>query len=1054
MRSPLIASCLAAFALAASAHAAKIRVADCVRDSRLDYWAKADSDYCVAVMSNVFESLGIDTERASYGEYGMLDSYGSDVICSAFRTEALLENYDFPLQAIGRMHFALYATPKCAASMMSMKITDWPRLKVGYSPVSQGQCMDRQNYFSHARLDPEYVEYRTSAGAVKALGDGDIDVLFLYTPFGRRPKGVVEIVPIGDRNVYFAVRKDNRELFDKLVRGYRDFYIDHIDVVDQLRKDILGVPKPSKRVRVAAYARGDMFGVTPDGDMSGALLSWMNTVCDHTHWTLDYVYGDYDESLSDVESGRLDLVGGIGFSPDRRDKFLFPHTPIGMLRVFLWTHPGSPYKPGDPSTWNGMRLGILSGTVSGERAKRQFGENKTVEIFEFSRDSKMLEAYFGGEIDACIDVEMPRLANEEALHVYTAHPMYICTSPKRMDIFDELEAALEAVCEDPPKFQRMISEHHYGHHSEMTVMSLKETEWLARRRHNPAPIMVDFSPWPFPIRDKDGDVTGLPKLLLDELSRSTGLKFDAKPLTGVQTAEAKFMRGETDIWIPYPSSGGSAVYAATSIYSQSVPRLVARDYGAADPMQEFELFARRGLSSELASILRKAIADVDQAQLSEMFMADGASRRVVHRVFGMTGVELRTLFIRISALVLCAVALYGLLMGLLLKRQADRANKAAQVAEGHAQAKTRFLAMMSHELRTPLNAVIGFAEFLSRQDTDEKRRKEYTDGILVSSNALLGLINDILDLSKLEAGSMDMRVGTCDIDQLMREIPAIFGYRVRKHGVELVMDLPKSGTIPLLALSQEGMRQILLNLVGNAAKFTEKGRILVKVEWRAESRTLHVEVRDTGPGISKEKMDRMFDPFIQDIGMRMKQNTGEVKGTGLGLPIVKRLIDAAGGTITAESEIGVGSVFVIDLPDLAVIERGKAAKADGADGRMLLPRRVLVVDDMAMNRRILGIHLQNMKVEDVRFAENGVEALKVMESWRPDLVLTDMWMPEMDGTQLVEAMHRDGRLSDVPVIAVTADIDVDTTYDMSLFTKVMAKPVTAAKLQSLFGEVG
>ena len=149
------------------------------------------------------------------------------------------------------------------------------------------------------------------------------------------------------------------------------------------------------------------------------------------------------------------------------------------------------------------------------------------------------------------------------------------------------------------------------------------------------------------------------------------------------------------------------------------------------------------------------------------------------------------------------------------------------------------------------HAVIGFAEFLSRKDVDSDRRQEYTDGILMSANALLDLINDILDLSKLEAGATDMRTGECDIRKLLDELPAIFGYRIRRHGVKLVVSVEGDG-IPVVGLSQQGMRQILINLVGNAAKFTTTGSITVKAAWRSETNTLHIEVADTGCGISEK----------------------------------------------------------------------------------------------------------------------------------------------------------------------------------------------------------
>ena len=300
---------------------------------------------------------------------------------------------------------------------------------------------------------------------------------------------------------------------------------------------------------------------------------------------------------------------------------------------------------------------------------------------------------------------------------------------------------------------------------------------------------------------------------------------------------------------------------------------------------------------------------------------------------------------------------------------------------------------------------------------------------------------------------MDMRSGACDMRQLLNELPAIFGYRVRRHGVKLVVSSPSEDEIPNVKLSQQGMRQILINLVGNAAKFTEKGEISIAASWLAESGTLHVEVRDTGIGISKDKMDRLFDPFVQDIASRMKVSAGEIKGTGLGLPIVKRMVEAADGTIKAESELGRGTKFTIDIPGLEVVETAPSVKSAEKTIRMALPGRVLVVDDMTMNRKILGIHLANLKIKDVRFAENGEVAIKVMNEWIPDLVLTDMWMPKMDGTQLAEAMRADRRLAEIPVVAVTADVDVGSTYDMSLFAKIIAKPVTTSKLQDLFGQV-
>ena len=1050
----------ASFALALLAAfvatAETVKVADCERDPKLDFWAAADNDFCVSIMNDVFQTAGVETENIGFGDDHLADVTNADVICSAFRTKKLLENFDFPRQPLGRMHFALYATPSRAMELMSTKITEWPRMRIGYSPVSQGQISnnDRIRYFEQARLSPTYVEIPTSAGAVQALHDGEIDALFLYTPFGKRPEGVVEVVPIGSRNVYFAVNKRRPQLLKKLSKAYRECYIAHIDKYDEWREKFLGVSKPQKRVRVAAYSRGDLFEVTPDGERSGALEVWIKSIVGHTHWTIDYVYGDYDESLADVMKNRLDIVGGIGFAAQRREQFYYPHTPMGMLRVYLWARPNSPYMPGEPETWHGMKVGLLASTISSQRARRQFESDESISCVEFSSDRDMLSAYFRGDVDACVDVEMPELKDEKALHLYASHPMYICTSLGRKDLFEELEKAMDEICDDFPKYLRMISEHHYGRRSDMAALSLEESSWLNRRLKNDSPVMIDFSPWPFPLFDADGKPAGFVADLLKELGVRTGLKFSLAKQSDISTAAAKFLRGDTDLWIPYPVKASAATYGAKSVFAVPVPQSVAQEVGAEDLYQEFEMFARPNVPKELVSILNKVMTGIDQTQLQEMFMADAAERQVVHRVFGLTREELIRRIAATVFVILLVAVIFGAVMIALLVKQTKRANRAAAIAEDHAQAKTRFLAMMSHELRTPLNAVIGFAEFMSAPDLDEARRKEYIDGILLSSNALLDLINDILDLSKLEAGAMQMRSGVCDVGQLLRELPAIFGYRVRRHGVKLRIEAPPADQLPIVELAQQGVRQILINLVGNAAKFTEHGEIVVRAAWDGARCNLHLEVSDTGCGISQDKMDRLFDPFIQDIRSRMQSSAGEIKGTGLGLPIVKRMVDNAGGTITARSELGKGTTFVIDIPDLVLIQNiSMIPRAAEQTIRAVMPDRVLVVDDMTMNRKILGIHLGNLKIKDIRYAENGERALEVMSEWIPDLVLTDMWMPKMDGTQLAEAMRKDRRLAEIPVVAVTADVDVGSTYDMSLFAKVISKPVTGDKLRALFGEV-
>ena len=1046
---------VAVFALSAAAWAEMVTVADCERDSAIDVWAAPDVEFCRKVMGEVFALAGVEPARTEFDGDGMLVVSNAEVVCSAFRTPKLLEDYDFPRQPLGRMHYALYATPDRADLMLSMKITDWPRMKVAYSPVSQGMNPDREDYFAHANLEPEYVEYRTSEGAVEALRAGEVDALFLYTPYGKRPEGLVEIVPIGMRNVYFAVRKDRPELMERLSAAYREWYIDNIERYDGWREELLGIPRPAKRVRIAAYSRGDLFRVSPDGTRSGLIEDWIRSLCAITHWTPDYVYGDYDQSVGDVMAGRLDLVGGLGFSPARGKALEFPHTPIGMLRVYLWARPGSSYQAGRPETWKGMKIGLLTGSLSAQRVKqRQEERNYWVELREFTSNRELMDAYFSGEVDGCVNIEMQELDQERALRLYASHPMYLVCSKGKPELFRDLEEALDVVCDDAPKYMRLISEKHYGAHSDMSELTFQESEWLERRAEDPDPIVIDFSPWPFPARDEKGRPMGLPKALLEELARHTGLKFEVAPQTGIQTAEAKFMRGDTDFWIPYPERPDAAAYGALDVFSLPVPQNCSELYGAADFRTEFVMLTHPSTPNELTSILRKTMERIPAQQWQEMFMAAAAGRLAERTFFGLTDEELKEYVMSAAGLFGILLLIYAVSFIVLLKRQARLAQESARQANELAMAKSRFLAMMSHELRTPLNAVIGFAEFLSDEDTDDDKRREWVRGILTSATALLDLINDILDLSKLEMKAMQMRVGVCPVAYIMAELPAIFGHRVADCGVELVVRKTGTADVPDVRLSRQGFRQVLINLVGNATKFTKNGEISVEYGWIPDTSTLHVEISDTGCGISADKMAHLFDPFVQDISSRMLEGDSKDKGTGLGLPIVKRLIDSAGGTITVNSMKGHGTKVVIDFPNLEIVESQPAevepppAPAPKPKGPKP-PVSVLVVDDIALNRKVLGIHLKKLGVEDLRFAENGLRALDAMKDWRPTLVLSDMWMPEMDGQHLAEAMHADPRLAPIPIVAITADVEVEATHQTQLFAKILAKPVTSDQLKSL-----
>lgn len=358
---------------------------------------------------------------------------------------------------------------------------------------------------------------------------------------------------------------------------------------------------------------------------------------------------------------------------------------------------------------------------------------------------------------------------------------------------------------------------------------------------------------------------------------------------------------------------------------------------------------------------------------------------------------------------------------------------------------------MSHEIRTPLNAVIGFAECLSRPNLTAEQIHGYARGLFQSSRVLLDLINDVLDLSKIEAGKVEMRKGVTDFASLRGEVLTIFAAKAAAQGIRLTFTVP--GRFPCLRLSPLHLRQILLNLMGNAVKFTTKGSIECSVRLVAGTsarQDLEIVVSDTGIGIAKERLAQVFDPFMQDIstcGGRVYE------GTGLGLPIVRRLVDASGGAISVVSTPGIGSTFTLHIPNVDVVERLATPDLVATQGEGPLPKSVLLVDDVPLNLVILKLHLTHLGVKNIRTADSGDEALRLLAEEPADLVLTDLWMPGMDGAVLARRIRANETLAKCQIVAVTADVESKDSFNMGVFDEILTKPVTKEKLQSICGKV-
>ncbi len=369
-------------------------------------------------------------------------------------------------------------------------------------------------------------------------------------------------------------------------------------------------------------------------------------------------------------------------------------------------------------------------------------------------------------------------------------------------------------------------------------------------------------------------------------------------------------------------------------------------------------------------------------------------------------------------------------------------------AEQALRDKSAFLANMSHEIRSPMNAILGFSELLEPEGLTPKQ-SQYVRAIRDSGASLLQLINDILDLSKLEAGKLELHPDPTDMRDSCEFLRTVFGQQAVMKSLQLQFEL--SPNLPrALLLDRLRLRQVLVNLLGNALKFTERGFVKTRVSWQSndhpETGILLIDVEDTGIGIPSDKLQEVFQPFVQADSRR----TTEREGTGIGLTIVKRVTELMGGSLSLESTVGQGTKFHLRFPDVAVSRLSPvgdhAEPGRAVDFNDFAPAVFLVADDNQANRALMAGIFERTH-HRVVFATNGQEALKRLQEGRPDVVLLDIRMPVMDGRATLAEIRKQASMASLPVIAVTASSNSAEEHDIQAqFSGFIRKPFSRQTL--------
>ena len=364
-------------------------------------------------------------------------------------------------------------------------------------------------------------------------------------------------------------------------------------------------------------------------------------------------------------------------------------------------------------------------------------------------------------------------------------------------------------------------------------------------------------------------------------------------------------------------------------------------------------------------------------------------------------------------------------------------------AEAAAAAKSAFLANMSHELRTPLTSIIGFSRLMRERGDLPDEAQQYARRIYDASEALLAIINDVLDLSKLEAGHTELEIQPFSLRQLAEEATGLLAIQAAAKGLELRLELdPK--TPELIQGDMTRLRQVLLNFLSNAVKFTSEGSVVVKTRWRnlKAGSKLRVQVVDTGAGVSPENAGRLFERFTQ-AEVSINRTHG---GTGLGLSISKAIIELMGGRIGVDSQLGEGSTFWFEIPAEAAEER---VAAYTVDAEMSWPElRILMVDDTAVNRELVKLMLQPMGLE-IEEAAGGADGVQAAMTKAYDLILMDVRMPGIDGLEATRVIRAASALNRrTPILALTADVQPENAAACRSagMDDIVAKPISPQEL--------
>jgi two-component system sensor histidine kinase EvgS len=880
-----------------------------------------------------------------------------------------------------------------------------------------------------------------------------------------------------------------------------------------------------KTVRVGWYLVDGLHNIDKDGQASGYDYEYLKAIAQYTGWKYEFVPGTWDECLSRLEKGEIDILGCVDYSKERVGKIDYSEDYAGMGGSRLVCRKSDRrFAYNDYAALRGKKIGVAAKSVHAVSfAARCRLHGVPVNIVDFNDQHKILSDLDKGKIDLAIITQSRRINNYRSVIDFDPRPFYFATSKKRPELKTELNEAIAQIKAWDSNYDASLREKYFIGASGIAPNFTKEEQ---RYIDSHRIITVAYDPaWPpLEYKDKDtGKMAGVMSHVFREISKTTGIKFRfitsdsfAKTIKESQTHAQIFsllsfdyhwgdMRGYLltqpifnnqvvrvyakdapmrIVALPegyyityviraryakaglkvllYPTVKDclEAVYAgradATFLYSMernyysSIPRYSKLKYQVILGFsQRFSVAVSAKENRLLFSIIHKAVSSISEQDLSRFVSMSSTAVRS-NSIFDLIYTNPWQVFTLLALLLLLLfMTLYFIESNIMTRRKsAELAALNKRLTEANT-AKSDFLSRMSHDIRTPMNGIIGMVR-IAREHNLSPQTADALDKIDISAEYLLGLINDVLDMSKIESGEFKLDPEPYKPDDFFRYIDSVIRPLCEiKHQELCITGSPSREYMPML--DKLRINQIIFNSLSNSIKYTQEGG---RLEYHLEENIMDdgrmemiVSVSDNGHGMSEDFQKHLFEPYVQED--RVRSMTKQGGGTGLGLAIVKRIIDLMGGTITVKSKINEGTTFTMRV----LVDCVKISDLDNShenlniDKEKLAGKKVLVCEDNKINQEIIKSVLEQVGMV-VSQADDGLSGMQMFERSPVgyyDCILMDIRMPIMDGYEVTRAIRGMDRADakTVPVMAMTADAfedDVRKCFEAGMNSHV-AKPI-------------